>query len=212
MRKTNTTVLVIVILGFLVVCLSGWTNPFVQTNKKTIIRRLTIVKYPVELSFKLKGQPLTSKETELLNEGIRTNQFDADADWLKDFAISVKNMSGKTITYMQVNLRFPEVSWNGWIRSQGIHIGVDADRIFSGPELRLAPTESLEIPLATRYDDIRMLLKTAGSGFPIANLSKMEIEFQAALLDDETLFLAGVWYRRSADPNHPRRWDPIKEK
>jgi len=211
-RKINTIGLVIVILGLLVVSLSGWTNPFVQTNKKTIIRRLTIVKYPVELSFKLKGQSLTSKETELLNEGIRANDFDAGADWLKDFAISVKNTSGKTITYMQVNLRFPEVIWNGWIRRQEIRVGVDPDRIFSGPELRLAPNESLEIPLATKYDDIRTLLKSAGSGFPIENLSKMEIEFQAALLEDETLFLAGVWYRRSADPNHPRRWDPIKEK
>ena len=65
----------VVMLGLLVMCLSGWTNPFLEPNKKTIIRRLTIIKYPVEFSFKLKGQPLTSKETVLLDEGIRTNEF-----------------------------------------------------------------------------------------------------------------------------------------
>jgi hypothetical protein len=211
LRKTNTTGLVI-ILGLLVVCLSGWTNPVVQTNKKTIIRRLTILKYPVELSFKLKGQPLTSKETVLPNEGIRTNEFDADADWLKDLTVSVKNTSGKTITYTQVNLFFPEVVRNGGVAMQQIHLGVDPDRRFSRPELRLAPNDSLEIPLAARYDDIRSLVKTAGSGIVIENLSKVEIEFHAALFDDETLFEAGEWYRRNADANDPHKWIAIKEK
>jgi hypothetical protein len=198
-------------LGLLVMCLSGWTNPFFQPNKKTIIRRLSLIKYPVELSFKLKGQPLTSKETVLIDEGIRTNEFDADTDWLKDFTISVRNTSGKTITYALVYLRFPEIAWEGWVRKQEIELGVDPDRLVSRPELRLAPNESLEIPLATRYDDVRTLVKSKGSGFLIENLSEMEIEFQSALLDDETLFLAGVWYRRSADPNHPNRWDPMKD-
>ena len=211
MGKAFTTGLVIIILGLLVVNSSGWTKPFVQTHKKTIIQRLTIIKYPVELSFKLKGQPLTSKETVLAAEGIRTNDFEADADWLKDFTISIKNTSGKTITYTQVNLFFPEVMWNGRVGTQQIHIGVDFNRTVSRPELRLAPNASLEIPLATRYDDIRMLVTSAGSGFIIENLSKMEIEFHAALLDDETLFQAGVWYRRGADPSHPNRWDPIKD-
>jgi hypothetical protein len=191
--------------------LSGWANPVAQTNKKTIIRRLSIIKDPVELSLKLKGQPLTSKETVLLDKGIRTSEFDADADWLKDFTITLKNTSGRTITYAHVNLRFPEVIWKGWVRKQEIHLGVHPDIKSSRPELRLAPNDSLEIPLATRYDDIRTLVKSEGSGFLIENLSEMEIEFQAAQLDDETLFQAGVWYRRSADPNHPNRWDPIKD-
>jgi hypothetical protein len=212
MRKTNTTALVIVTLGLLVVCLSGWTNPVIQRNKKTIIRRLTILKNPVELSFKLKGQLLTSKETVLPDEGIRTNELNADADWLKDFAISLKNTSGKTITYVQVNLHFPEVIRNGRTAMQQIYLGVDPDRMFSRAELRLEPNESLEIPLAARYDDIRTLVKAAGSGFPIENLSKVEVEFHAALFADETLFETGTWYRRNADPNDQRKWIVIKEK
>jgi hypothetical protein len=117
-RKINTTPLVIVTLGLLGVSLSGWANPVAQTNKKTIIRRLTMLRYPIELSFKLKGQLLTSNETVLRDEGIRTNEFDADADWLKDFTISLKNTSGKTIIYTQVNLFFPEVLWNGRVAMQ----------------------------------------------------------------------------------------------
>ena len=48
-RKTTTNALAIANLGLLVLYLSGWTNPVVQRNKKTIIRRLSILKYPVEL-------------------------------------------------------------------------------------------------------------------------------------------------------------------
>src|SRR5262245_17261736 len=157
-----TRILVIIHLGLLLLCLSGWTNPVVQSNKKTVIRRLSVLKYPVELSFKLKGQPLKSNETVLPYEGVRTNEFDADSDWLKDFTISVKNISPKTITYTQVNLRFPEVMKNGGVAQQQIHLGVDKDRMFSRPELRLAPNEVLEIPLSKSYDDIRTLVKTVG--------------------------------------------------
>jgi hypothetical protein len=211
-RKTTTNALAIANLGLLVLYLSGWTNPVVQRNKKTIIRRLSILKYPVELSFKVKGEPITSNETVLPAEGIRTNEFEADADWLRDFTISLKNISGKTITYTQVNLFFPEVVRNGRVALQQIHLGVDPDRKFSRPELRLAPNESLEIPIAARYDDIRTLVQTVGPGIAVEKLSKLEIEFHAALFDDETLFETGALYRRNPDPNDPHKWLQIKEK
>jgi hypothetical protein len=200
----------ILVIGLLA-CLSGWTNLVAQNNKRTVIRRLTVVKYPVELSFKLNGQPLKANETVLFDEGIRTNEFDADVNWLKDFTISVKNTSGKTITYIVLNLRFPEVTRNGGAALHQVFLGIDPDQKFSRPELRLAPNEVLEIPLAARYDDIRTLVKTVGSGFAIENLSKVDVEFHAALLDDQTLFEAGAWYRRNPDPNDPRRWIVIKD-
>jgi len=202
--------LVLLNLGLLV-CLSGWTNVTAQSNKKTVIRRLTIVKYPVELSFKLKGQPLESNEAVLFDQAIRTNEFDADSDWLKDFTISLKNTSGKTITYVVLNLSFPEVTRNGGAALHQIFLGVDPDQKFSRPELRLAPNEVLEIPLATRYGEIKTLVKTVGSGFAIENLSKVDVEFHAALLDDQTLFQAGTWYRRNPDPNDPHRWIVMKD-
>jgi hypothetical protein len=200
----------ILVIGLLA-CLSGWSNLVAQNNKKTVIRRLTVLKYPVELSFKLKGQPLESTETVLLDQAIRTNEFDADADWLKDFTISLKNTSGKTITYIVLNLRFPEVTRNGGAALHQVFLGMDPDRKFSRPELQLAPNEVLDIPLASRYDAIKRLVKTVGPDFAFENLSKVEVAFQAALLDDETLFETGTWYRRNPDPNDPRRWIVIKE-
>ena len=187
-------------------------NSIAQSNKKTIIRHLTILKYPVELSFKLKGEPLKSTETVIPEQGIRTNEFDANADWLKDFEVSVKNISAKTITYVQVNLVLPEVLWYGRTAAHQIHLGVDPDRKFLRPELRLTPNESLEIPLASEYNELAILAKGREEGPPIADVSKLEVEFHAALFDDDTLFQTGEMFRRNPDPNDRQRWIRIKER
>jgi hypothetical protein len=42
-----------------VIFLGGWIKPIAQ-NKKSIVRRLTLTKEPVDISFKLKGQPLNA--------------------------------------------------------------------------------------------------------------------------------------------------------
>jgi hypothetical protein len=187
-------------------------NSIAQSNKKTIIRHLTILKYPVELSFKLKGEPLKSTETVIPEQGLRTNEFDANADWLKDFEISIKNISAKTITYVQVNLVLPEVLWHGRTAAHQIHLGVDPDRKFLRPELRLAPNESLEIPLASRYNELAILTRGREEGPPITEVSKLEVEFHAALFDDDTLFQTGEMFRRNPDPNDWQRWIRIKER
>jgi len=204
----STILLVIVSLSLLV--LGGWTNPNAQ--RKAIIQRLTLIKYPVEVSFKLKGQPLESTETVLPNEGIRSNEFDADPDWLKDFTISVKNVSTKTITYVNVNLTFPEVTWHGVPILHQFFIGVDKDKKFSRPELRLAPNESLDIPVTTALDEIKTMAKKLDAGSPVENVSKVLVEFHAALFDDETYFEAGEMWRRNADPNDPQKWIRMKGK
>jgi hypothetical protein len=199
MRKPN---LLIFILGLLVMCLSGWTRPPVQSKKKSIIRRVTLVKYPVEMSFELNGQPLKSTETVAGPE--RTNNFEADADWLNHLTIKIKNTSGKTITWMLVNLLFPEITKDGSVAMHQIFLGVDPDAPFPRPELRLAPNETFAIPLSAKYEEIKHLVSVIGSGLPIENVSKVEVEFHAALFDDETRFETGYWYRR--DPNDPHKW------
>jgi hypothetical protein len=103
------------------------------------------------------------------------------------------------------------VTKNGATALHQVFLGIHPDHKFPRPELRLAPNEVLDIPLAARYDDLKRLVKVVGSGLAIENLSKLEVEFHAALLDDETLFETGVWYRRNPDPNDPQRWIVIKE-
>jgi len=182
--------------------LSGRTGAQVQGKKKSIIRRVSYFKYPVELSFELNGQPL--KSTETVAGPYRTNDFEADADWLNHLTIKIKNTSGKTITWMLVNLLFPEVTKDGSVALHQFFLGVDPDAPFARPELRVAPNEAFEIPLSTKYEDLRHLVNVIGSGMAIENVPKVEVEFHAALFDDETRFEIGLWYRR--DPNDPHKW------
>jgi len=181
--------------------LSGWTSPLVQSKKKSVLRRVSYYKYPVEISFHLKGQPLTN---ETLLDGFRSNDFDADGDWLKDLTIEIRNTSGKTITWMLVNLLFPDVTKDGAVALHQFFLGVDPDAPFARPELRVAPNETFEIPLSTKYEDLRRLVKVIGSGMAIENVSKVEVEFHAALFDNGKRFETGLWYRR--DPNDPHKW------
>ena len=200
-------ILVIANLCFLVIYVSGWTGrPFIQSNKKSIVRRVTYEKDPVEISFHLKGRPLT-KET--LVDSFRSNDFDADGDWLKDLTIKIKNTSGKTITWMLVNLEFPEVTKDGAVALHQIFLGVDPDAPFARPELRLLPNQTLEISLNDKDDDLKRLIKVIGSGMPVESVSKLLVEFHAAYFDDDTRFQTGVMYRRNPVPGDPQKWIKI---
>ncbi|HSE33227.1 MAG TPA: hypothetical protein VLA93_16755 [Pyrinomonadaceae bacterium] len=183
----------------------GWIKPTAQ-NQKAIIRRLTLARYPVEISFKLKGQPVNAREVVRREEGIRAQEFEADRDWLKDLTLRLKNTSGKTITYIVVNLAFPEVTKNGRTALDQIFLGVDPERKFQRPQLRLAPNEIIEISLAERYAGIKSLVETVAN-VPPENVSQVLVDFHAAFFDDGTYFQAGTMYKR--DPDDPHKWTPI---
>lgn len=165
-------------------------------------------KEPVDISFKLKGQPVNASESVRADEGVRAEEFEGDSDWVKELTLKLRNTSGKPITYIQLNLHFPEVTRDGRTALQQIFLGVDPERKFSRTELRLAPNESIEIPLSEEYDNIRSLVETTGK-VPLGNITKLWVEFHAALFDDGTLFEAGTWYRRNPDQNDSRKWIKI---
>ena len=190
----------------LIVCFSALAHPFSQ-DKKAIVRRLTLTKEPVAVTFTLKGEPAQTSESVNTEEAIRTEEFAADADWLKDLSLKLKNTSGKTITYVVVNLRFPEVTRNVASALHQIFLGVDPDGKFQRPEFRLAANETIDVPLASRYEAIKKLLKTTANT-PVENVGKLSVEFHSALFDDGTLFQAGVYYRR--DQNDPHSWTAVK--
>lgn len=203
-RRAITITLTVANLFLFSIYVTASIKPTVQ-NQKAIIRRLTLQKYPVEISFKLKGQPLNASEVVRHDEGIRAHEFEGDRDWLKELTIKLRNISGKTITYVVVMLNFPEVTKNGRTAQHQIFLGVDPDRKFQRPELRLAPNETIEIPLAAQYADIKSLVEGVGN-LPPENVSKVLVDFFSAFFDDETLFEAGTLFRRNPDQNATPKW------
>ena len=86
-----------------------------------------------------------------------------------------------------------------------IFLGVDPDRKFPRAELRLAPNETIEIPLVAINNDLRTLLGSV-SGVSLESVTKLWVEFHSALLADGTLFEAGMSYRRNPNPNDKSKW------
>lgn len=173
-------------------------------NNKMIIRRFTLVKEPIEISYELNGQPLRANEMVHVEEQTRTREFNGGPDWLKNLTLKLRNISGKTITYLQVDLRFPEATQNGQTALKQVFLGVDPDRQFLRTELHMAAKQTIEIPLAEQYDDIKAL--AVAGNFPVENLSKLVIDLHAALFNDGTLFETGSLFKRNPDPNALDKW------
>jgi hypothetical protein len=174
-------------------------------NRKEIHERLSLVKYPVTLTFELDGQPLKATEEVRPELSLRVLKFEADADWLRKLTLQLKNASGKTVTYVVIFLRFPQTAnEKGRTGVHQIYLGTDPDGKFPRPELRLAPNDTVEISLAKEIDQIKTLVETR---LPLAEVFEVEVEMHAALFDDGTMFQAGMMYQR--DPNDPRKWNPI---
>jgi hypothetical protein len=185
-------------LSLVVICLSG-TSLYAQSSKKTVLRRRTLVVEPMEITVEYRGQPVKVNEV-----------FDGDADWLKNLTLKLKNRSAKTITYVVLNLVFPETAANldGRVGMHQIFRGIDPDRKLLGPELRLAPGESTLIRLDREHRDIWSLVEV-GAKLRIEDISRMIVDLHTVLFDDGTLFSAGSMYRRNPDPNDPHKWIAI---
>ena len=188
-----------------------------QTSQKMIIRRLTLVKYPLQLTTDYKHKPIDAKWNLSPDAHFRTQVFEADSDWLRNITFKLKNVSDKKITYIAFFLTFPETAKEptrdgpnpriepGKPRYEGmrqIFIGVDPDGKFQRPELKLAPGETLEVSLAPEYPQINTLIRLLD--YPIEQITQMEVEIHAALFDDGSLFQAGMIFKR--DPIDPHHW------
>jgi hypothetical protein len=204
----NRLTIILTITSLLVIHTIGLSIPQSKSHK-AIIRRLTIVKQPVEISFLVNGQPLELTKSVIMAEGTRTEEFEGDSEWLKNLTLNLRNTSGKTITYMQVDLYFPEVTKNGATALSQIFMGVDPDRKFQRAELSLAANERIDLPLSARYDDLKRLVESAHT-IPVDNVAKLGVDIHAALFEDGTLFEAGTLFKRNPDPNALQKWIKIE--
>ena len=178
------------------VYVSGWT-PGPQNNKKTIVSPPSIVKEPVAISIKHLGQHVEANQ-----------EFDGDADWLKDVTLKLTNVSDKTITYIAIHLIFPETA-TAEKSSTGLHqieLGVHPDVPSNRSPIALRPGDSMEVTLGNEYGDIKKLVEKRVS---IDKINTVTVRPQTALFNDGTMFFAGMLYRR--DPNKPGKWITIQQ-
>ena len=195
--KTGLQLLLVVAnISLVVVYVSGWT-PRPQNNKKTVVLPPSFVKEPVAITIKHRGQQVKGND-----------EFDGDADWLKEVTLKLTNVSDKTITYIAIHLIFPETA-TAEKASTGLHqieFGIHPDVPSNRAPIVFRPGDSMEVALGSEYAEIKKLVEQR---VPIDKINKVIARPQTAIFDDGTQFFAGMLYRR--DPNNPRQWIPIKQ-
>lgn len=198
LQRRITLVLVIANLCLLVVYVSAWTNPRTQNKKKTISRWPTRLVYPVEITeLKTEGKAVKADE-----------EFEGDTDWLQNLTFKLKNKSDKTITFIVLDIDFPETRavGDGRISEHQITLGSDPENKSGHPPLHFLPGESMEVPLASEYKEIKTLL---GFRLPLDNVTNVLVRLHQVMFDDGTLWSSGNLYRRNPDPNAYPKWIQI---
>ena len=132
------------------------------------------------------------------------DEFDESDDWLKRFGLEIESMATKPITYLEVNLNFPETKSSGPMMSYPVAVGINPDSRVSAPAkkpLHLMPGETLAIGLDDDYDKLERFIRFRHS---MNQIRKAQVEVGFLVFDDGTAWIAGDFYR--PDPNKPGRY------
>jgi hypothetical protein len=197
-RKTITAALII---ASLLVHTSVWAlnklgTPAAQGNKRVVEKVGVLKNEPIEVTaIKIKGKAVMPGE-----------MFEEGEEWLKGLNFTVRNKSDKVITYIVLNVDFPETKETGSMMMHSLYLGQqpDAKSTLANPPLRLEPNESIDVSLASQYEAIRDLIGSRQP--PTGNIHIIKVWLDQAMFEDGTLYSGGNIYKRNPDTNSPRKW------
>lgn len=136
-------------------------------------------------------------------------KFTQEDDWLKDFTIKFKNISGKPILYVSIVIGFPETDSTGNRMVYFLKYGVNPLIQKNGKDdfMLLAPDETVEVKLTPEK---RTKLKDflAQRHF-LADLTKAHLTLMVVHFEDGTYWSAGSIFR--PDPNKPGKFIAVDE-
>ncbi|HQZ97065.1 MAG TPA: hypothetical protein PLP21_12160 [Pyrinomonadaceae bacterium] len=154
------------------------------------------------------GQPITIEKVRVKDRSISfQDSFIESEDWLNGFSFQVKNISKKTIVYLDISLVFPQDEFGNPTKpaSEVLRFGkfpkADSDLGKIDSNLpTLAPGESVTLYVKS-YLELQKLLEYAGHP---KNISDVTIRLERVVFSDGTMFSAGKTLTR--DPGDPERW------
>lgn len=158
-----------------------------------IIKHMPYPNQPIEINVEIKGKVAQ------LNEKIDEDED----DWLDNLSITVKNISDKTITYVRINLDFPETKKTGNMMRFPLSYGQNLRApIVSGQPEALLPGHDATVVLSGQvFTDLQMFIEKR---HPLKALKKVTIHINEVSFDDGTIWSGGSFFR--VDPNDPRKY------
>src|SRR5262245_42886394 len=120
-------------------------------------------------------------------------------DWIDKLSFTIKNTSNKRITYINIELDFPETSVNGPMMvynqlAMGIHPKALENHLKHGAPLALEPGDSTTFVFSPEHLQlVRQFL--ADRNFQLADLNDATIRIDQVIFDDATKWSQGYDYR-----------------
>jgi hypothetical protein len=176
------------------------TGQTLRQNQERLIKQKSWKNEPVKISkLKIKGKGFAMGQ-----------KFLEEDDWLKNLTISVKNVSGKNITFLSLTLDFPKPEDSTEVPAAfSIEYGRNplfpANVVWPDSLKPIADGETKDLTLSdTEYSTLRDLLSE--TNYP-ASIKRMDIILGDIVFDDGTKWSGGAWFRR--DSNDPTRWKDV---
>jgi hypothetical protein len=131
-------------------------------------------------------------------------------DWLENLEFKLKNKSGKAITFIILQLQFPDTRVNGPEMVYTLHIGrhpkASGDELVDDEPLALKPGGTVIFALsAKRLELAKQFL--ALRNFQLADLNKMMIRIVSVAFDDGTKWVMDSYYK--PNPTEPSGYEKI---
>lgn len=154
------------------------------------------------------NEPLKIVGVKAANKSVRLGEkFDGADDWMRNANIRVKNVSDKTIIYIEIDLNFPETKASGNEMSYRLKLGHRPAAHNMDPSLELRTGEEAVLSLdGERYEQLVRFLEQR---HPISGIRKGIVRIGFVIFVDGTAWSGGMFHRR--DPNNPNRYIPVTE-
>jgi hypothetical protein len=185
----------------LILYVSGWTHAVPQEaglrgKERAVKKAFAPPNEPVEFaSLKVKEKAAGLGE-----------KFEAEGDWLRGVTLRIKNRGDRPIVWARLDVTFPETTATGPVMLHQIFLGSrpDLPQTPGVAPLRLMPKETLEVPLASEYDQIKALIELRHASVEL--IHEVDLRLGEVLFEDGTLWSGGQLFKRNPDASHPRKW------
>jgi hypothetical protein len=128
-------------------------------------------------------------------------KFLEDDDWLKNLTISVKNVSGKNITFISLTLDFPRSEGSTEVPSAydleyGRNPLFPVDAILPDNQKPILAGETKDLALSDEeYNSLRHFLSE--TNYP-TSIKQVDIILGQIIFEDGTKWAGGAWFRRDS--------------
>jgi hypothetical protein len=158
-------------------------------------------------------EPIEILEITSNGKAVHFEESFIDDYWLKDLTIKFRNVSDKTITYLNLNLRFPETASagepSGFPATYTLHYGLSRTQEKAGvsgaKSLKPGETDSVSLPTPS-YAQLKQLV---GTRRELSDLTTAYLTVITVYFDDGMQWSAGDLFR--PDPTTPGRYVLAKD-